>query len=228
MTADKLADAILNKCDIYYGGALISKEAIIEKYLAFFAKSLASKERTINFALHTGSVCFDVISVVAVALGCLSYNLSTNDDIISSLHPNDMVLFKGQRYRWKGTRFEYGSLCMIIEQDGKGKNGKTTSYLPLERNKHLIKPYYGESLVTDGRGVKKRSTNREDFLSYIFGMDVAEIPNETLSVKFVNRLGLYMEVKSPLAYWISFRQHITRVAATSISTALIQPRPNPF
>lgn len=121
MTADKLADAILNKCDIYYGGALISKEAIIEKYLAFFAKSLASKERTINFALHTGSVCFDVISVVAVALGCLSYNLSTNDDIISSLHPNDMVLFKGQRYRWKGTGFEYGSLCMIIEQDGKGK-----------------------------------------------------------------------------------------------------------
>lgn len=89
-----------------------------------------------------------------------------------------MVLFKGQRYRWKGTRFEYGSLCMIIEQDGKGKNGKTTSYLPLERNKHLIKPYYGESLVTDGRGVKKRSTNREDFLSYIFGMDVAEIPTQ--------------------------------------------------
>lgn len=87
MTADKLADAILNKCDIYYGGALISKEAIIEKYLAFFAKSLVSKERTINFALHTGSVCFDVISVVAVALGCLSYNLSTNDDIISSLQP---------------------------------------------------------------------------------------------------------------------------------------------
>lgn len=75
MTADKLADAILNKCDIYYGGALISKEAIIEKYLAFFAKSLVSKERTTNFALHTGSVCFDVISVVAVALGCLSYNL---------------------------------------------------------------------------------------------------------------------------------------------------------
>lgn len=178
MTADKLADAILNKCDIYYGGALISKEAIIEKYLAFFAKSLVSKERTTNFALHTGSVCFDVISVVAVALGCLSYNLSTNDDIISSLQPNDMVLFKGQRYRWKGTGFEYGSLCMILEQDGKGKNGKTTSYLPLDRNKHLIKPYYGDSQVTDGRGVKKRSTNREDFLSYIFDVDVVEIPTQ--------------------------------------------------
>lgn len=54
MTADKLADAILNKCDIYYGGALISKEAIIEKYLAFFAKSLVSKERTINLHCTQG------------------------------------------------------------------------------------------------------------------------------------------------------------------------------
>ena len=32
MTADKLANAILNKCDIYYGEALVSKEAIIEKW----------------------------------------------------------------------------------------------------------------------------------------------------------------------------------------------------
>jgi len=176
MTADKLANAILNKCDIYYGEALISKEAIIEKYLAFFADSLVSKERTVNFALHTGSICFDVISVVAVALGCLSYNLSTNEDIISSLQENDMVLFKGQRYRWKGIRKEYGNLCMVIEQDGKGKNGKSVSYLPLERNKHLIRPYYGDSQITDGRGVKRRNTNREDFLSFAFDVDVTEIP----------------------------------------------------
>lgn len=178
MTADKLANAILNKCDIYYGDALVSKEAIIEKYLAFFADSLVSKERTVNFALHTGSLCFDVISIVAVALGCLSYNLSTNEDIISSLQENDMVLFKGQRHRWKGTRKEYGSLYMIIEQDGKGKNGKSISYLPLERNKHLIRPYYGDSQITDGRGVKKRTTNREDFLSFAFDVDVTEIPVE--------------------------------------------------
>ena len=36
VTAEKLANAILKKCDIYYGDALISKEAIIEKYLSFF------------------------------------------------------------------------------------------------------------------------------------------------------------------------------------------------
>ena len=176
MTADKLANAILNKCDIYYGEALVSKEAIIEKYLAFFADSLVSKERTVNFALHTGSICFDVISVVAVALGCLSYNLSTNDDIISSLRENDMILFDDQRYRWKGVQDKCGNLCMVIEQDGKGKNGKTTRFLPLERNKHLVKPYYGDSQITDGRGVKKHNGNREDFLSFAFEVNVTEIP----------------------------------------------------
>lgn len=178
MTAEKLANAILKKCDIYYGDALISKEAIIEKYLSFFADSLVSKERTVNFALHTGSLCFDVISVVAVALGCLSYNLSTNDDIISALQIDDMVMYNGQRYRWKGTSLEYGRLCMVIEQDGKGKNGKTISYLPLEKNKHLIKPYYGESQITDGRGIRKKKTNREDFLAFAFDVDMQEIPTQ--------------------------------------------------
>ena len=173
MTAEKLANAILKKCDIYYGDALISKEAIIEKYLSFFADSLVSKERTVNFALHTGSLCFDVISVVAVALGCLSYNLSTNDDIISALQIDDMVMYNGQRYRWKGTSLEYGRLCMVIEQDGKGKNGKTISYLPLEKNKHLIKPYYGESQITDGRGIRKKKTNREDFLAFALCLPIA-------------------------------------------------------
>lgn len=178
MTAEKLANAILKKCDIYYGDALISKEAIIEKYLSFFADSLVSNERTVNFALHTGSLCFDVISVVAVALGCLSYNLSTNDDIISALQIDDMVMYNGQRYRWKGTSIEYGRLCMVIEQDGKGKNGKTISYLPLEKNKHLIKPYYGESQITDGRGIRKKKTNREDFLAFAFDVDIQEIPTQ--------------------------------------------------
>lgn len=178
MTAEKLANAILNKCDIYYGEALISKEAIIEKYFAFLANSLVSKERTVNFAIHTGSICFDVISVVAVALGGLSYNLSTNDDIISSLQMEEMVMYRGQRYRWKGTRIELGNLCIVIEQDGKGRNGKFTRYLPLEKNKHLIRPYYGNSQVTDGRGVRKKKNNREDFLAFAFDVDVADIPTQ--------------------------------------------------
>ena len=195
MTAEKLANAILEKCDIYFGDALISKESVIEEYLSFFANSLVSKERTVNFALHTGSLCFDAVSIVAVALGCLSYNLSTNDDIISALQIDDMVMYNGQRYRWKGTRVEYGKLCMIIEQDGKGKNGKMTRFLPLEKNQHLIKPYYGESQITDGRGIRKKKTNREDFLAFVFDMDIQEIPAQIdVSVVIVADRTLFGEI----------------------------------
>lgn len=195
MTAEKLANAILNKCDIYYGNALISKEAIIEKYLSFFTDSLVSKERSVNFALHTGSVCFDVISIVAVALGCLSYNLSSNDDIISSLEVDEMVLFKGQRYRWKGTKEINGMLYMVIEQDGKGRNGKSLSSLPLERNKHLIKPYYGDAHATGGLGVSKKKTNREDFLAFAFDMEEEEIPTQVdVSIVIVSERNAFLEI----------------------------------
>lgn len=171
-------NAILDKCSILFDDSLISKERILEKYLAFFADSIDPQNRNVGFALHTGSICFDVLSVVAAGIGCLSYNLSTNDDIIASLQMDEMIMCDGQRYRWKGIRVEYGNLYMVIEQDGKGKNGKLTRCLPLEKNKHLIKPYYGDSQVTDGRGVRKKKTNREDFLAFAFDMDVADIPTQ--------------------------------------------------
>lgn len=169
---------MLNKCDIYYATALITKEAIIEKYLAFFASSLVSKERSVNFALHTGSICFDVISLVAVSLGCLSYNLSTNEDIVLSLQTDDMVMYKGKRYRWKGMDQEDGQQYMVIEQDGRGKNGRSTTHLPLESHKHLIKPYHGDSQLTDGRGVKRTMNRREKFLAYAFDVEITEIPTQ--------------------------------------------------
>ena len=227
MTADKLADAILNKCDIYYGEALVSKEAIIEKYLAFFADSLVSKERTVNFALHTGSICFDVISVVAVALGCLSYNLSTNEDIISSLQIDDMVMYKGQRHRWKGIEKMYGNLCMIIEQDGKGRNGKSRVYLPVENHKHMIRPYYGESRVTDGRGVRKKKSNREDFLAFAFDVDVADIPTQIdVAIVIVAERSTFGEickqVKLPHIKAISLIDKV-RVVNALIGFSRIQP-----
>lgn len=178
MTADKLAEALLNKCDIYYGDDLISREAILEKYLSFFAESLVSKERSVNFALHTGSVCFDIISIVAVALGCLSYTLNTNDDILGALQNDEMVMYDGQRYRWKGLKTMNSQIYMTIEQDGKGRNGNYLRSLPYERNKHLVKPYYGGSKITDGRGIRKPKTNREEFLASIFEVPQSEIPAE--------------------------------------------------
>lgn len=169
---------MLKKCTVYFDDCLISGESILEKYLSFFVESIDSKDRQVGLALHTGSVCFDVVSVVAIALGCLSYNLSTNDDIIASLQPGDMVMYKGQRHRWIGLEQSSGRTYFVLEQDGTGKNGLLRCSYLYESNKHLIQPYYGESTKTDGRGVKRRITNRESFLSYILDLPISEIPTQ--------------------------------------------------
>lgn len=92
MTDNNLINVMLDKCDIYYGDALISKESIIKRYIKFFDNVFVGEKHSVSFALHTGSICFDIISVVAVTLGCLSYNFGTNDDIISGLQIGDMVI----------------------------------------------------------------------------------------------------------------------------------------
>lgn len=73
----------LKKFNICFNECFISKESILEKYLHFFADAMDPQTRKVGFALHTGSICFDVIAVDATAIGCLSYNLATNDDIIA-------------------------------------------------------------------------------------------------------------------------------------------------
>ena len=188
-------NAILEKCDIYFDNALVSKESIIERYMSFLAHSMNLETRTIGFALHTGSVCFDVISVVAVGLGCLSYNLSSNDEIIAAIQIDEMVMFNGQRYRWKGLELMNGNMCMLLEQDGTGKNGPSKKWLKYDRYKHLITPYHGLSKTTDGRGVKEIKTNREDFLSYIFNLPISEIPIQIdISVVVVAERGLFADI----------------------------------
>ena len=188
---------ILNNCNIYFNDALISKETILRAYYAFFMDSIESGSHSVGFAFHTGSVCFDAVSIVAATVGCVSYNISTNDDIIASLQPGDMVMFKGQRYRWLGIETEQtlGNLCFVLGQDESGKNGPGKSWIPYEKNKHLISPYYGNSKKTDGRGVKRRATNREDFLSYIFDLPNTEIPTQIdASVVIVTDRGLFADL----------------------------------
>lgn len=195
MTVNNCISIMLNKCDIYYEDALISKENIIERYIEFFDNVFAGEKHSVNFALHTGSICFDIISVVAVTLGCLSYNLWTNDDIIFRLQIGDMVMYENKRYRWKGLEDIDGIKYMVLGQDPKGKNGESIRRVCLKRYKHLIKPYYGTSSLTDGRGVRKSKTNREEFLSHIFDIPIADVPSLiNVAVVIVSNRGDFWEI----------------------------------
>lgn len=201
MENEKIIRAIIEKCDIFYGDSLLSDETIIEKYLTFFARQFNPDERSVSFAFHTGSLCFDVVSVAALMIGCLAYEFSSNDEILAGLDIGDMVLYKRERYHWNGIKkmsvvpgtpeIDY----IVLTQDAKGKNGSSSLSIPYERNKHLIRPYYGTSTVTDGRGVRKDKTNRNDFISYVLDIPVSDVPsNLDLSVVVVADKNEFIEI----------------------------------
>ena len=179
MTNEQVLFRLTDSCDIYFEKSLISKERIIKKYADFFASSISGDGHSVSVALHTGSVCFDIVSFITAALACVLLDETDAESIISSLNVGDMVLYKNERYRWCGSEFKDGRQYLIIEQDGRGKNGKTTIRVPFDTNKSLIRPYHGASDVTDGRGIKRKNTNRADFISHILGVVASEVPSVT-------------------------------------------------
>ena len=190
MDKKKMLLDMAEKCGIFYDDLLISSEDIIENYLRFFSAQFNLEQKVTSFAFHTGSLCFDVASVAALMLACFVYNLSSNEDILKSLSIGDMVLFKGERYRWNGITTAVPGLhtidkeyvCLI--QDGKGKNGASSTYIPYDINKAKIRPYFGDSVVTDGRGIRRNNNNRNEFLSYVLEIPESDVPS-TLNVSVV-------------------------------------------
>lgn len=205
MADERIIQSIVDKCEFLYDEALLSKETIIEKYLTFFASQFDSTERSVSFAFHTGSLCFDVVSVAALMMGCLTYEFPSNDEILADLEPGDMVLFRGERYHWGG--MEKTSLSpgepeddyIILKQDAKGKNGPSRFSILYNQNKHLVKPYFGSSSVTDGRGIRKAETNRNDFISKVLGIPLEDVPTTLdLSVIVVADYNKFREIAEHL------------------------------
>jgi hypothetical protein len=179
MTNQQILLHLTKNCDIFFEGSLISQELIIQKYADFFAESIISKERSSSVALHTGSVCFDVVSFIVVALACVIIDQTDPEEIIAALNVGDLVLYKNQRHRWLGLDTMNGIQFMKLEQDGRGKDGATTHWLPLDRNKGQIKPYGGSSEVTDGRGIRRQKSSRSEFIAFVTGKNEADIPSIT-------------------------------------------------
>ncbi len=195
MDGKKLIQKLIDQCDVYYGKDIISGEEVLKSYMKFFSNQFKKEEKKVSFSLHTGSLCFDIVAIIAISLGALTYNMSNNDTILESFSKGDMVLYKNSRYRWMGTTEMNGRKIMILEQDGKGKNGKGTLFAPYEMNKHLIKPYYGDSKMTDSRGIRKREHNREDFLAWLMDKKIQEIPSEfDISVVIVTNRKQFTEI----------------------------------
>lgn len=181
---------IINKSEIYFKNELISKEHLIRLYAEFIIKTFDLEKHNVDIVLHTGSICFDVITILISAISNMIFNESTCDDVIASLKVGDIVLFgktKKQRYIFSGL-------------EKKEHNGSTLEYVILNKSdteritvhpqkRQYIEPYNGNSNRMDGRGIRKKDYKRIEFISEVIGMDVYQFPSviDTSSVVVMPR-----------------------------------------
>ncbi len=158
---------------------MISEESIIQKYADFLFRSMISEKSSSSLVLHTGSVCFDIITLTMAMLACVYIDQTNPDDIIKNLKTGDFVLYKNKRYRWLGCYVENNKPYIKLEKDKQRNAAALTRFLPLAQNKRYLKPYYGSSRVTDGRGIRQPKSSRSEFIASVTGKNETDIPGLT-------------------------------------------------
>lgn len=177
MKIESAINKLTEQCDIYYKNICISREPIVRDFLRFFSKAFNQSEKRVSFSLNTGSVVFDMVAVVATVISSLGYNENTNDNIIDSFSVGDIVIYDGKRYTWNGIVEQYNNTYISLGYDNGKINGKGTRQILYEKNKYAVKAYHGKSKVTDGRGIRNKKSNREDFFSYIYDVRKVDVPS---------------------------------------------------
>lgn len=182
MSSKNLMEKMLNNCDLLFEGELISKERLIQAYAYYLSETFDEKDHNVGMILHTGSICFDVMSVAAAAMSTIILNEYDVDDVINSLEINDIILYKKQRYKFAG--YADNDFNNVDKTDGtknieyvllkKTKTDKT--FVPLKK-KYRIEPYYGESKRMDGRGIRKDNNKRLNFISKLLDIPLDEVPS---------------------------------------------------
>ena len=183
---------LLGKCEIYFENSLISKEELMKAYFEFLTSD-QGKDKSVDIGLHTGSICFDVISLLTVTVKCLLLDDTRISDILLSLKKGEMVLYGKERWEWDGfcdenkdavpkdgnVKIQYASLKQLIRKQYNWKYVREDKW-------HLITPYMGDAKKTGGAGVRQKSNARSDFLSHVFGINDAPDVTET-SVVIVSK-----------------------------------------
>ena len=92
---------LIDRCDLYFEGHIISKELLLQNYADFLAGNF-EKKHNVAISFHTGSICFDIITIVFTAISNIVYNQDNAEDFVTSLNVGDMVLYKKTRCRFEG------------------------------------------------------------------------------------------------------------------------------
>lgn len=169
------AFSILRQCDILLDGELISNELLISTYARYLASTATLEKHNTGIVLHTGSICFDAICVLIAAIECILFSESKTEDVISDLHENDIVLYKGGKYVYEGKGFKYGQDCIFLRGQATGRCMPSTTYVP-KGLWHLITPYKGNSKSPGRKGIRNAGPGKKSFYSKIMCLREEDIP----------------------------------------------------
>ena len=173
---------LIDKCDLYFEGHIISKELLLQNYADFLAGNF-EKKHNVAISLHTGSICFDIISLLISALSNIFYNQDTPTDFIESLEIGTMVIYEKNLCRFDGIIYDKQFNCRrALLFSKKVSRARSTKGMELTSTEELkedmwykILPYSGESDVPKENAVRKNNKTRSDFLSDVFGYEAEEM-----------------------------------------------------
>lgn len=169
---------LIDKCDLYFEGHIISKELLIKNYADFLASNF-EKKHNVAISLHTGSVCFDIITVLFAAISNIMYNQDNAEDYVLSLNVGDMVLYKKTRCKFEGITILQGETqrraILYSENKRQGRVEGCKNFVS-EDWWNKISPYNGDATNLDARGIRTDNKKRNDFLATVFEMSADEIP----------------------------------------------------
>lgn len=175
MNNTNLMKHVIEKCDLLLEDSLISKEELLKVFSEFIANTYDEKKHNVGFILHTGSICFDIILITAIAISNLVLDETEVDDVINSFEIGVTVIYDKQRFIFGGFEekdFGVGNKKYILLQ--KDETDKT--WIDFQ-DRYKIEPYKGDAKRLDGRGIRKSNINRLDFISNVLEISINKIPS---------------------------------------------------
>lgn len=177
----KVMKKVIDNCDICLKGCVISKELLMRSYIQFLSKTIEKEKHNINIVLHTGSVCFDAMLLSYLAISNILYNQTNADEIVHSLNPGDMVLYRKQRYIFKGfiqdddwnpynIKILDDGDYVFLQQENAGVSVRKDGW-------NNIIPYQGKSKRLDGRGLRRGDGVRKKFFEKVLNKKDSDIPS---------------------------------------------------
>lgn len=178
---NEIMKSIIDKTDILLQGNIVSRETLIRNFETFIVSNTVKDVHNVGITMHTGSVCFDVVAIAYASILCILKNQSSSSEVIQTLEKGRLVLYgskKKERYIFEGFINGKdlkpplpGAQYMKLSQ-----NGSSVTYVS-EKAWRLVEPYNGSSTRTDGRGIRKRTSIRDDFFTEVIGIDSKDIPS---------------------------------------------------